>query len=92
MNLLKRWVLRKKIIKSGKAQRVIFYFPGERISYLDDAFVTIYQGGVVEIDHEQEHIVAHLHNTAIVWRQAEFARVVLPQKETDVPLVLYRFD
>lgn len=92
MHFLKRLLLRNKILRSGRAQRVIFYFPGERISYLDDAYVTLYHGGVVEIEHAYEHVVAHLHNTAIVWHQAEFARVILPKDESSVPLVVYKFD
>jgi len=92
MYLLKRWILRKKILRSGRAQHVVFYFPGERISYLEDAFVTVYHSGVVEIDHPTESLITHLHNTAIVWNQAEFARVVLPKKENTAPLVLYKFD
>lgn len=92
MRLLKQWWLRKKILRSGRAERVIFYFPGERISYLDDVRVTVYHGGVVEVEHPQEHIMAHLRNTAVVWSQVEFARVVLPKKESSTPLVLYNFD
>ena len=92
MRFLKRLLLRKKILRSGPAQRVIFHYPGERISYLDDPHVTLYDGGVVEVEHKDEHVVAHLHNTAIVWEQAEFARVILPKEESGVPLVVYRFD
>jgi hypothetical protein len=92
MGFIQRFLMRKKILRSGRAQRVIFYFPGERISYLDDAHVTLYHGGVVEVEHQDEHVVAHLHNTAIVWQQAEFARVILPKDDAGVPLVVYKFD
>ena len=67
---MKRWMrLWKDIstLKHGRAERIIFYYYGEDPTYLDDAYVTVYRNGVVEVEHRNEHVTTHAHNVEILW-------------------------
>jgi hypothetical protein len=55
-------------LKRGPAHRVIFYYPGEEPTYLDDAFVTVFRNGVVEVEHRNEHVSTHVQNVEILWK------------------------
>ena len=59
-----RWGLFKKsgsgVIRSGFAARVVFYYTGEDGTYLDGAWVRIYQSGVVDVNHPREQVTTHI--------------------------------
>ncbi len=56
-----------KILKKGSAMRVIFFYPGEEGTYVDNAFVTLYENGIVHIKSNQEETTTHLQNCEILW-------------------------
>jgi hypothetical protein len=56
-----------KIIKKGPAMRVIFFYPGEEGTYVDNAHVTLYENGIIHIESSQEETTTHLQNCEILW-------------------------
>jgi hypothetical protein len=56
-----------KIMKKGSAMRVIFFYPGEEGTYVDNANVTLYENGIVHIKSAQEETTTHLQNCEILW-------------------------
>jgi hypothetical protein len=56
-----------KILKKGSAMRVIFFYPGEEGTYVDNANVTLYENGIVQIKSNQEETTTHLQNCEILW-------------------------
>lgn len=59
---------RLRVLKKGPAMRVIFFYPGEEGTYVDNAEVTLYENGVVQIRSSQEETTTHLQNCEILWR------------------------
>jgi hypothetical protein len=56
-----------KVLKKGSAMRVIFFYPGEEGTYVDNANVTLYENGIVHIKSNQEETTTHLQNCEILW-------------------------
>lgn len=56
-----------KALKKGTAMRVIFFYPGEEGTYVDNANVTLYENGIVHIKSAQEETTTHLQNCEILW-------------------------
>jgi hypothetical protein len=56
-----------KVLKKGPAMRVIFFYPGEEGTYVDNANVTLYENGIVHIRSQQEETTTHLQNCEILW-------------------------
>ena len=57
-----------KVMKKGPAMRVIFFYPGEEGTYVDNANVTLYENGIVHIKSHQEETTTHLQNCEILWQ------------------------
>jgi len=57
-----------QVLKSGVAQRVAFYYPGEEGSYIENVQVTLYENGMVHIVSPGEETSTHLQNCEILWR------------------------
>lgn len=57
-----------KILKKGHAMRVIFFYPGEEGTYIDNADVILYENGIIHIKSNQEETTTHLQNCEILWR------------------------
>jgi hypothetical protein len=57
-----------KVLKRGHAMRVIFFYPGEEGTYVDNAQVTLYENGIIHIASNQEETTTHLQNCEILWR------------------------
>lgn len=57
-----------RILKKGHAMRVIFFYPGEEGTYVDNAEVTLYENGIIHIRSMQEETTTHLQNCEILWR------------------------
>ncbi|MGZ3688769.1 MAG: hypothetical protein ACXWP5_11770 [Bdellovibrionota bacterium] len=57
-----------KVLKKGPAMRVIFFYPGEEGTYVDNAEVQLYDNGIVHIRSHQEETTTHLQNCEILWR------------------------
>lgn len=57
-----------QILKAGKAQRVIFFFPPEEGSYVENVHVTLFENGIVHVHCDQETTTTHIYNCEIVWR------------------------
>lgn len=57
-----------KVLKKGPAMRVIFFYPGEEGTYVDNADVTLYENGIIHIRSQQEETTTHLQNCEILWR------------------------
>lgn len=56
-----------KVLKQGKAKRVVFYYPGEEGTYIEDAEVRVFQNGIVHLQSETEETTVHLQNCEIFW-------------------------
>lgn len=76
---------RRTVLRSGLAARVIFYYPGEDGTYLDGARVTVYDSGIVDVEHVQEQVTTHIQNVEIIWKNSR----TLPGERT---FVLHSFD
>ena len=48
--------------------RVIFFYPGEEGTYVDNAQVTLFENGIIHIKSNQEETTTHLQNCEILWR------------------------
>lgn len=57
-----------KVLKEGPAMRVIFFYPGEEGTYVDNANVKLFENGIVHIRSQQEETTTHLQNCEILWR------------------------
>jgi hypothetical protein len=78
-----------KILKKGHAMRVIFFYPGEEGTYIDNAEVILYENGLVHIRSNQEETTTHLQNCEILWRfevdgedRANKVRLLKPKSES----------
>ena len=47
--------------------RVIFFYPGEEGTYVDNAEVTLFENGIVHLRSRQEETTTHLQNCEILW-------------------------
>lgn len=56
-----------KVIKKGPAMRVIFFYPGEEGTYIENAEVTLFENGIVHIQSNNEVTTTHLQNCEILW-------------------------
>lgn len=54
-------------MREGKAARVIFYYPGEEGTYIDDVHVILHVNGIVEIKTRKEETTTHIRNCEIIW-------------------------
>jgi len=77
-----------KVMKKGPAMRVIFFYPGEEGTYVDNANVTLYENGIVHIKSNQEETTTHLQNCEILWQfeieaedRANKVRLLKPKSE-----------
>lgn len=68
MSFWKRFHRSLYALHTGPAHRVIFYYYGEDPTYLEDAYVTVYRNGVVEVIHRNEHVSTHAQNVEILWK------------------------
>jgi hypothetical protein len=57
-----------RILKRGQAMRVIFFYPGEEGTYVDNAEVTLFENGLVHLRSQLEETTTHLQNCEILWR------------------------
>lgn len=78
-----------KILKKGHAMRVIFFYPGEEGTYVDNADVTLYENGVIHLKSSQEETTTHLQNCEILWSfavdgedRANKVRLLKPKAES----------
>lgn len=56
------------VLKKGTAKRIIFFYPGEEGTYVENAEVTLYENGIVHIECAHEETTAHLQNCEIIWK------------------------
>lgn len=56
-----------RVLKQDVAMRVIFFYPGEEGTYIDNANVTLYDSGIVDVQTENERVTSHLSNVEILW-------------------------
>ena len=57
-----------RVVRTGTAMRVIFFYPGEEGTYVDHPEVILYENGIVHISSQLEETTAHLQNCEILWR------------------------
>lgn len=76
-----------RIIKRGPAVRVVFFYPGEEGTYVDQPEVTLYENGVVHLRSEQEETTTHLRNCEILWRFDPNAKSSKSPKSTKFKLL-----
>ncbi len=57
-----------RVLKRGQAMRVIFFYPGEEGTYVDNAEVTLFENGLVHLRSALEETTTHLQNCEILWR------------------------
>ncbi len=57
-----------RILKHAPAMRVVFFYPGEEGTYVDDCMVTLFENGVVHLRAKSEETTTHLHHCEILWR------------------------
>lgn len=68
MKKFAEWLSSKRVLRQGPVHRVIFYYMGEDPTYLDNAYVRLFQNGIVEVDHRTEQVTTHIQNVEIVWK------------------------
>ncbi|MCC7442618.1 MAG: hypothetical protein IT285_13360 [Bdellovibrionales bacterium] len=55
------------VLKEGPAMRVVFFYPGEEGSYVENAYVTVFENGIVHLQARNEETTAHLQNCEVLW-------------------------
>lgn len=68
-----------RILKKGAAMRVIFFYPGEEGTYVDHAYVTLYDNGIVHIRSDHEESTTHLQNCEVIWKYGAEAEERTPK-------------
>ena len=56
------------VLKKGMAQRVVFFYPGEEGTYVDNAEVTLFENGIVHIKTGFEEATTSIGSCEILWR------------------------
>ena len=58
-----------QILRHGHAKQVVFYYPDEEPTCIDEVQVTLYASGIVHLRilKTKEEITSHLQNCEIVW-------------------------
>ncbi len=64
-------LFRTRILKKGIARRIIFLYPSEELTYLDNAHVTLYENGIVHVNSPQEETTTQMGHCEIIWRAGE---------------------
>ena len=59
-----------RVLKSGPASRVVFFYQGEEGTYVDDVHVKVFENGIVNIESAYEETTTHLQNCEILWKFA----------------------
>jgi hypothetical protein len=59
-----------QVLKSGTAMRVVFFYPGEEGTYVDNVNVTIFENGIVNIESPHEETTTHIQNCEVLWNYA----------------------
>ena len=54
-------------IKNGMAKRIIFYYPKEEGTYMDNVYVSLHDNGLVNFSTEDETGSTHISNCEILW-------------------------
>jgi hypothetical protein len=75
----------RSVVRAGFAARVVFYYPGEDGTYLDGAWVRIYDSGIVDVNHPREQVTTHIQNVEVIWKDNR-------QSRSDRPFVLHSFE
>jgi hypothetical protein len=57
-----------RILRQGHAMRVVFFYPGEEGTYVDNVEVTLYENGIVQITSEHEDSTTDIRNCEILWK------------------------
>jgi len=60
--------------------RVMFFYPGEEGTYIENIHVRVYHTGIVHIRANQEEVTTHIQNCEILW-----CHPFLPYAQTDGP-------
>lgn len=55
------------ILKRGRATRVVFFYPGEEGTYVDQVYVTLFENGITHLRTRDEEVTTHLQNCEILW-------------------------
>ncbi len=55
-------------LRSGRVTRVVFYYPGEEATYLENAHVVLYKNGILDVFHHDEQVTTHIQNVEIIWK------------------------
>ena len=55
------------ILRKGNAFRVIFFYPGEEGTYVENAEVTLFVNGIVHFKTANEESTTYLQNCEILW-------------------------
>lgn len=57
-----------RILKHSAAQRVVFFYPGEEGTYVENPTVTLFENGIVHIRAKSEETTTHLSHCEILWK------------------------
>jgi hypothetical protein len=57
-----------RILKTGKAERVHFYYPGEDGTFIENPVVILYENGIVHIRADHEESTTNLLHCEIIWK------------------------
>jgi hypothetical protein len=57
-----------RVLKKGHADRVVFFYPTEEGTYIEDVYVTLFENGIFHMTTENEDLTTHLQNCEIIWK------------------------
>lgn len=81
-----------RVLRQGPAMRVIFFYPGEEGTYIDNVEVMLFENGIVHIRSKHEETTTHLQNCEILWAyqtekddKASKIRLLKPKRQPGAP-------
>ncbi len=57
----------KGVVREGTADRVVFLYPGEEGTYIENCHVRVYSSGIVHVNNRYEDTMCHISNCEILW-------------------------
>lgn len=76
-----------RILKKGLASKVVFFYPGEEGSFIEDVYVRLYENGIVELCSVGELASTHIQNCEILWSRPVNFKLKDDEKRRHIRLI-----
>ena len=84
-NTLKQKLWGPAVIREGNASRLLYFYPGEEGSFVENVHIRLFSNGVVHVRTDREESHTHLQNCEIIWYYREPQTVAPPPTKGSIP-------